>query len=448
MEAAVEFGLSRDGAGIMLDPGMGKTSISLAIIAVLLEAKAIRRVLVVAPLNTAKATWPAEVRKWTDFSHLKIATACEQDEAGRKRVCLDISIQIVTVNPESLQKVLEASWFSQTQFDLLILDESTKFKDSTTKRFKALKKQLHTFSRRLILTGTPVPNGLADLFGQMYVVDFGQSLGKFITHFRNEFTYQKPGDPWSYYLKPGAEETIYARVKDRLMRLRAKDHLKLPEFIHVVRPVEFPPALWPEYKRLERDYIARIQDVTVVGVTPAAAGNKLRQLANGFVYTEDEAGVRQTTYVHSKKLDSLLELVDEMQGRPLLVGYEYRADASRILDNVPGAVDFGADPKRLDYNIARFNAGDLPVAIGHPASIGHGLNLQEACHEICWYSDTWNLEYYIQFMDRVRRQGNPFPYVTVHHISATGTRDEKVAAVLADKDLTQESFNSAILTPL
>lgn len=449
MEAAIEFAMAREGAGIMLDPGMGKTGISLAIVVLRRMAAQIRKVLIIAPSRVAKATWPAEVKKWADFSHLRVGIAVEQNDAGRKAVCLNPLLDIITINPESAHKILEAPWFDQAGFDLLIVDESTKYKNTQSMRFKALKKRLTSFKFRLILTGTPVPNGLEDIFGQMYIVDFGTSLGKYITHFRMQYMYQRPGDQWGYYLRPGVEPMIYEKVKNYLMRMRAKDHLAMPELIHVTRPVTLPSALMKQYRELEDEYITKIEDTTIAAINPSAAGVKLRQFANGFLYhTDDESGERSVIALHEAKLESLEELLEEMQGRPLLLGYEFNEDARRIQDRFPDICVNLGQAKDTGSIIDRFNAGLIPLLIGHPASVGHGLNLQEKCHEVCWYSDPWDLELYIQFIDRVYRQGQAAPAVTVHHISAIGTRDEKVAAVLSDKDATQEKFSEAILAKL
>jgi len=449
MEAAIQFALERHGAGLMLDPGLGKTGITLAIITVLKEQNEIKRALVVAPLRVAKATWPAESRKWTDFAGLDVCSACELDPRQREAVCRGKS-DIVTINPESLHKILEAPWFDSCNFDMLVIDESTKFKDTTTKRFKALKKQLKSFKRRLILTGTPVPNGLQDLFGQMYIVDFGEALGKFITHFRMMYMYQRPNDMYNYYLRPGAEEDIYEKVKPSLMRLQAKHHLEMPELINNIIEVELPEKLMKQYKELDDDFITTIEGQQLAVFNTSALGTKLRQFANGFLYFDDperpEAG-RQTIHLHDEKLDALQELVESMQGRPLLLGYEFQADADRIVARFPGAVNLG---KVKDTNkvIGDFNYGLIPLLLGHPASVGHGLNLQEKCHDVGWYGDPWDLELYQQFIARVWRQGQPSPIVTVHHIVARGTRDLKVAAALADKDRTQEKFNAAILSAI
>lgn len=222
----------------------------------------------------------------------------------------------------------------------------------------------------------------------------------------------------------------------------------MPELIHNTRFVDLPPSLMKQYKELEDEYITKIEETTIAAINPSAAGVKLRQFANGFLYFEpEEGGPRQTLQLHEAKLDELAELKEEMQGRPLLVGYEFIEDARRIVDRFTDAVNLGAAKNPAEI-IDRFNAGLIPLLLGHPASVGHGLNLQEECHEVCWYSDTWDLELYIQFIDRVYRQGQKAPAVTVHHIAARGTRDEKVAAALELKDLDQEKFNEAILTPL
>lgn len=448
MEAAIEFGVSHPCCGLMLDPGLGKTAITLAIITILKAQHAIRRVLVVAPLRVAKATWPSEVSKWGDFRHLRIGTACELDANGRLGIAANPAIDIVTINPESLHKLLEHPEFEKWQFDLLVLDESTKFKNTQAKRFKALKKRLLSFKRRIILTGTPVPNGLEDLFGQMFIVDLGKALGTYVTHFRQRYMYQRPGDIYGYYIRPGADAEIYEKVKPTLMRLQSKHHLDMPELIHNIIPVVLPERLMKQYKELENDYITVLEETPIAAFNPAALGTKLRQFGNGFLYhTDEESQVRSVIELHDAKITALEELVEELQGRPLLLGYEYNADRDRIQAKFPMAVNLGT-AKKPEEIIARFNAGLIPIVLGHPASIGHGLNLQEACRDVCWYGDQWDLELVDQFNARVWRQGQPSPFVVIHHIAAVGTRDEKVAAALSLKSAVQENFSLAIRTPL
>lgn len=438
-EKAIGFALARAGCGLMLDPGLGKTSITLACISILVAEKEIRKTLVVAPLRVCHTVWPNEAKKWSDFNHLKVANLCNKGEGERKQM-IAAPNDVYLINPESLVKVIP---LLTRDFDLLVLDESTKFKDTTTQRFKALKKVLFSFKRRMILTGTPVPNGVADLFGQMFVVDFGESLGKYITHFRNEFMHQSPGNLYEYHLNRGAEEIIYKRVADKLLRMDARDHLDMPELINNFIGVELPPHLRKQYKELEDNFVTKMNDNESVAVFNAAAvGVKLRQMANGFIYTDIETD-RRTIDLHDEKIDALEELIEEMQGRPLLVAYEFQADADRILKRLPEAIDLGK-VKNPQIVIDKFNNGHIPVLLAHPASAGHGLNLQEACSTVCWFGITWNLEHYQQLIARVWRQGQIAPFVMVHHIGTKDTKDEDVMKALEAKDRTQTRFNDAL----
>jgi SNF2 family DNA or RNA helicase len=445
-EEAIAFAMKRDGCGLMLDPGMGKTSITLACIDILRSAGEIKKTLVVAPLRVCNTVWPVEARKWQDFHALKVCNLCEHPTKFRGALINDPTHHVYCINPESLVKVLP---LLGPDFDLLVLDESTKFKDTQTQRFKALKKVLHNFKRRMILTGTPVPNGLADLFGQMYVVDFGGSLGKYVSHFRMEFMHQRPGDAYGWHLNRGAPDMIYKRVANRLMRLDAKDHLQMPELVNNFITVQLPAALRKQYDDLEDDFVSEMEDVKVAVFNPAALGSKLRQMANGFIYDNQGGMTNRRAYrLHSEKLDALQELVEEMQGRPLFVAYEFEEDWEMIRDrfngqDLPLAVNLGKekDPEKV---VQQFNAGLLPLVVAHPASVGHGLNLQEACNTVCWYGITWNLEHYIQFIDRVYRQGQKAATVVVHHIVCQGTKDEDVTKALEGKDRTQTRFNDAI----
>jgi len=424
--------------GLLLDPGLGKTSTTLAAIDTLQEGGYVHHVLVVAPLRVAKTVWPVEAEKWSDFDHLSV---CDLTEMGRlERIeKLKEKHNVYVVNPESLQRVLELDpWSMGIDFDMLVVDESTKFKDSSTQRFKALKKHLHKFRRRVILTGTPAPNGLADLFGQMYVCDMGESLGKFITHFRQRYMYQSH-DGFTWLMAPGASEVIYEKVKSKLLRMMAVDHLEMPELINNYIEVTLPPPVQQQYKELERDFLLKVNDDTVAVFNTAALGVKLRQVANGFIYDEEHVPI----HIHNEKLKALAQLVDEMQGRPLLVCYEFIEDAHRILDFFPQAISI-TDSKNVRETVERFNKGSIPIMIGHPRSMGHGLNLQEVCKDICWYGITWDLELYQQAIARVWRQGQPSPVVSCHHIVAAKTKDNSVVKTLADKDKTQDKLNQAI----
>lgn len=440
MEDAVAFVMQRAGSGLLLDPGLGKTSISLMCVTILKQVGEINKTLVVAPVRVCYATWPAEAQKWEQFRHLRVCNLHPLTSGERAKALASDDYDIYLINPESLAKVLA---ILPDTFDLLIVDESTKFKDTQTQRFKALRPALLKFKRRMILTGTPVPNGLQDLFGQMFIVDLGKSLGKYVTHFRMEFCDKDPsGFGWN--LRRGAAENIYRRVSDSLMRLDALDHLEMPELIHNRINVELKPGVRRIYDELEDKFLVELEEDTIAAMSPAAKGMKLRQVANGFIYDDGQGTKeRETRWLHDGKLDALEELVDEMQGRPLLLAYEFEADRDAIARRFPQYVDMRSqkDPAKL---ITAFNAGRIPLLGGHPASMGHGLNLQEACHDIALYGITWNRELYDQFIARVWRQGNPFPFVMVHSIVAAATKDEDVMQALATKGITQKKFNDAI----
>ena len=456
-EKAMAFALDRPGCGLLLDPGLGKTSITLAVILLCKDAGEVRKTLVVAPLRVCKTVWPVEARKWDEFHGLKVVVLCDMTEEERTAAMAGPG-DIFVCHPEIVQdrsythpktKVISLTKgvFSllTREFDLLVVDESTKFKDTQSARFKALKRVLPNFKRRMILTGTPVPNGVADLFGQMYIVDYGESLGKFITHFRVQFMHQRPGNQYAYFLNPGSEDMIYRRVASKLLRMDAVDHLDMPALIESNIMVDFPTLdLRRQYDKLEDDFLTEVGGDTVVVFNAAALGTKLRQFANGFLYHEETGTVsRSALYLHEEKLDALEGLVEEMQGRPLLVGYEFQEDARRILERFPQAIDLGA-ARNPEGVVAAFNKGDVPILLAHPASAGHGLNLQEACNTVCWYSPTWNLEHRIQFIARVWRQGQKASAVVVHNILTRGTKDEDVTLAVQKKDVTQTRFNDAI----
>ena len=452
---ALEFGVSRAAAGLILDPGFGKTSISLAIISLCLQAGDVHRVLVVAPIRVCQTVWPVEAEKWSDFDHLNVYDITEWDDANRTKVLLDKSIQVVCINPDSLKLVLNHPRFAEFGFDMLVVDESTKFKDSTTQRFKHLKKQLYRFKRRLILTGTMVPNGLQDLFGQVYILDNGDALGAYITHFRMNYMYSLPNQPYTYEMRPGTEPVVYGKVKDLLLRMKAKNE---PELKKVFREVDLPKKWIDTYRELDQKYITVVNEQGIVAPNAASAGMKCRQFANGFVYrTEPDKEktlatgkpqfIRHVERIHDEKIKELIQLVDEMNGRPLLVAYEFQEDAEAIKRAFPDVIDLGqvSDSAKV---VESFNRGEIPLLMGHPQSIGHGLNLQEACNAVCFFTPIWDLELYEQFYRRVFRRGQKAPIVFVYHIVCRNTRDMKVAKALESKEVSQAEFDAALVSNL
>lgn len=400
---------------------------------------AVKHALVVAPLRVAKTVWPVEATKWEDFEHLNVCDLCEKSQEKRIEL-LTHAYDIYVINPESLVNLLDLNPWKYLEFDMLIVDESTKFKDSSTKRFKALRQHLKRFSRRVILTGTPAPNGLADLFGQMYVCDEGASLGRYITHFRQRYMY-KAYDGFTWLMAPGSAARIYEAVKPTLLRMMAVDHLEMPELVNNYIEISLPAPILKKYRELERDFLIQINQETIAVFNAAALGTKLRQVANGFIYDE----YHDAKHVHDEKLKSLIELVEEMQGRPLIVCYEFVEDAKIIQAAFPYAVNISENKDSLTV-VNDFNEGRIPLLIGHPKSMGHGLNLQEACKDICWYGIPWDLELYQQAIARIWRQGQPSPIVMVHHIIARETKDVDVVKALAVKDANQSSLNNALKT--
>jgi SNF2 family DNA or RNA helicase len=272
--------------------------------------------------------------------------------------------------------------------------------------------------------------------------------------------YTLPNKAYEYLPRPGVEIDLYKKLEPLLMRLRAKDHLKMPELFKNVIEVEFPAKHRARYIEMEKRYITEINDKTIAAINKGVAGMKLRQFANGFVYWSepDEAKtiatgkpqfIRHTERLHDEKVNALVQLVDEMNGRPLLVAYEFEADYLAIMAALPDAIDLGkVPPKELKDVVAKWNRGEIPVALGHPQSIGHGLNLQEACNTICFFNPIWDLELYLQFIARVWRQGSPFASVMVHHIVCKKTRDERVAEAVKTKEVDQTEFDLAIVTPI
>ena len=430
---AMHMMITQGAVGLFLDPGLGKTSICLGSLKILRKAGFFKKALIVAPLRPMYSTWPAEVYKWEDFNDFTYTIIHDKEKHSRLR----LDVELYFVNPEGLKWL-----FAQPdlpEWDTLIIDESTKFKDSGTQRFKALKGILPRFRRRWILTGTPVPNGLLDLFGQMYILDRGRSLGQYITHYRNEFFMQASWNKWSWTPTPGAFERIVERISPLILQLSSEDYLQMPDLVDIRTEVELPAAAYRKYKEVEDHFISLMDMGEIVAANAAAAGTKCRQMANGAVYIDDDGNWVQ---VHDAKLDALEDLLEELNGHSVLVLYEFRHDNKRIMERFPTAVEFkSVDPSSI---VDKFNSGDIPLLIGHPASMGHGLNLQGSCHHVIWFGIPWNLEHYDQAIARVYRQGQEHDKVFVYHIVAKDTKDEKVSRVLAAKDRTQQTLLSAL----
>lgn len=463
---AVKFLLEHAASALFLDPGLGKTSITLAAIKLLKQKKLLDKVLLIAPLRVCYSVWPKEVEKWEDFSDIRICVL----HGPNKDALLKTEADVYVINPEGLEWLLQVEktktahgktkisvdlhrW-KQLGFDTLVVDELSKFKHINTNRFKALKLVLGTFRRRWGLTGSPAPNGLMDLFGQCYVLDQGRTLGPYITHYRAKY-FVPSRDGFSWTIREGAEQEIYERLAPLALRMAADDYLDMPALIENNIYVDLPEKVMEIYDRLEKDLIAKLEAKVVVASTAAAASMKCRQVANGGIYLDPEVEAlvklpkskREWVNLHTEKVDALADLIDELQGSPLLVAYDFEHDLDRLRmklgDDVP-YIGGGVTAKRSAELEKAWNAGRLPVLLAHPQAAAHGLNLQEVGHHVCWHSLTWDYELYDQFIRRVLRQGNKSKKVFVHHIIARGTIDEAILAAVRSKRRGQNALFDAL----
>lgn len=430
---AAKFLLDRGGAGLWADPGLGKTSVALACIAALHEAGNMQRALIVAPLRPATHTWPKELMKWDDFRHLKMIVLHGKDKDWHITRDADINV----INPEGLQWLVRNApepW----PWDVLVVDESTKFKSWSAQRTKLLRSVLDRFERRWTLTGTPAPNGLGDVFSQAFIMDGGKALGPYITHFRSRFMVQGGYLGYEWFPREGSWEEVAARLHDLVLRLDAKDWLELPPISYNVIEVELPPAARRLYNELEDQFFLELEQGNIVAGSAAALGMKLRQCTNGNVYEESGTSVS----IHKEKLNALEDLIEELSGAPVLVAVAFRSEVAAICQHLGQKIPYlggGVNPREADRIIDLWNKGKLPVLLAHPTSVAHGLNLQESGHHICWYGLTWNFEEYDQFIRRVWRQGQK-NRVIVHQIIAEKTMDQSIGAALRHKDRQQTSL--------
>lgn len=451
-----EFGVANACAGFFLDPGLGKTAIMLMIFKALKAIRAAKRMLVVTPLRPMFLTWPAEGKKWDEFSKLKMGILWGPCKSATLN---DHTVDIHVINPEGLKwlvKTLESMNLDPSDFwEILCVDESTKFKHADTERFRLLKPMLEKFRRRYILTGSPAPNGLLDLFGQVYILDMGASLGRYITHYRTVF-FDQSYDGFGYELKPGAEQRIYERLRPLVIRMSQEDYLEMPPLVGacgygepLVRLVELPEDARKVYDKMEKFLITELQEDTVTALNAAAASNKCRQIANGGLYgskeLKDHPGERGMYDLHEAKVDAVEEIIEELQGVPAIVAYEYQHDLDRLQRRFPNApyVGGGVSAGRFASIEQDWNAGKIPILLAQPQSVAHGLNLQATRAAVIWHSLTWDLEVYEQFIRRVWRQGQK-ERVFVHHVIAKDTIDELILKMLQKKDTTQRALLTAL----
>jgi len=463
---AVKFLLEHAASALFLDPGLGKTSITLAAIKLLKQKKVLDKVLLIAPLRVCYSVWPKEVDKWTDFGGIKIAVL----HGPKKDEALKSEADVYVVNPEGLDWLLQVKKtktatgktkvdvdlrrFKAFGFDTLVVDELSKFKHTSTNRFKGLKLVLNTFRRRWGLTGSPASNGLLDLFGQCFILDQGRTLGPYISHYRMKY-FVPSHDGFNWNIREGAEDEIYERISPLALRMAADDYLDMPTLIENNIRVDLPDNVMRIYDQLEEDLIAKLDTKVIVASTAAAASMKCRQVANGGIYLDQDVqalvklpkSAREWVNLHTEKVDALADLIEELQGSPLLVAYDFEHDLDRLREKLGADVPYiggGVSAKRSSELEAQWNAGKLPVLLGHPQAMAHGLNLQEMGNHVCWHSLTWDYELYDQFIRRVLRQGNKSKKVFCHHIMAKGTIDEAVLAAVKSKRKGQNALFDAL----
>ena len=425
-------------AAVLLDMGLGKTSITLtALLDLLFDSFEAHRVLVIAPLRVARDTWPSEIEKWDHLKMLTYAVAVGT-EKERKAALLQPA-DICIINRENVQWLIEQSGIP-FDFDTVIVDELSSFKNHQSKRFKSLMKVRPRIRRIVGLTGTPSANGLMDLWAEFKVLDMGQRLGRFIGMYRD--TYFKPDKRngqiiYSYKPLPGADEAIYRQISDITISMKASDHLKMPELVMNNVSVELSDEERDRYEELRQTLVLQLPETDITVANAAALSGKLLQMANGAIYDDDGETIR----IHDRKLDALEDLIEGANGKPVLVAYWFRHDLDRIRSR------FTVREIKTSADIRDWNAGKIPVGVIHPASAGHGLNLQSGGSTLVWFGLTWSLELYQQTNARLWRQGQS-ETVVIHHIITDGTIDQLVLKALQSKEKTQDSLIAAVKAEL
>jgi SNF2 family DNA or RNA helicase len=459
---AVEFLVSRGAAGLFLDPGLGKTAITLQTIKALREAGQIRAALIVAPLRVCHNVWPNEIEKWAQFQDITYTIL--HGDLRKRTALLRPGSDVYLINFEGLPWLLkQPKILERLRIDTLVIDESSKMKSGQTQRFKAVKPFLGKFRRRYILTGTPAPNGYLDLYSQIYILDRGGALGAYYSHYRGTYFYALDQNGWNWNMLPGSEERIQRAIAPYILRMDEKELNDLPKLIGEAGSdtenrilVDLPEDARAAYDAMEEEMMLELESGhNVIAASAGVVTQKCCQLANGGLYydTPSEIGmVRNTTVVHTAKTEALQDLIEELSGQPLIVAYEFRHDLERIAKALwpklkPETVPYiggGNTQNRSKQLIEQWNDRRLPVLLVHPAAAGHGLNLQAGGSHICWYGIPWNLEHYVQTIRRLYRQGATAPSVFVYHIVARSTVDMLKMRTLKRKDKTQKGFLDAL----
>lgn len=439
---AVAHILDNEFCALFLDCGLGKTVSTLTAIKELLDGCIISNALVIAPKKVTQVTWRDEIKNW---AHLKDLTISVIDgNVKQRRAAMAAKADIYAVSRDNIVWLVVECGGVKLPYDMVVIDELSSFKNHASKRFRALRKVRKFIPRVVGLTGTPSPNGLIDLFAQMYLIDEGKRLGKSITAYRDRFFKpdKRNGDiVYTYALKHPANETekqISDLISDITISMTAEDYLQMPDKIMLYDTVEMPDKVAHQYNEFEREQVLELinSDEPISAASAAALSNKLQQFANGAIYDAD----RKAINIHEEKLEKLQEIVEAANGAPVLVAYSFIHDLNRIMVALK---DYKPIKLEKPEQIAEWNAGKINVLVTHPASAGHGLNLQKGGNTIVWFGNTWSLELYMQFNARLYRQGQDKP-VYIHHIVTKGTVDEKITKALSGKKETQDGLMNSI----
>lgn len=436
---ATNFILEHPVAAVLLEMGLGKSVITLtAIYELMLNRFEVQKVLVIAPLRVARDTWPAEIEKWDHLNGLTYSVVIGTE--AERLAALKSQAHLYLINRENVDWLITKSGI-RFDYDMVVIDELSSFKSHTAKRFKSLLKVRPTVKRMVGLTGTPSGNGLMDLWAEFRVLDMGQRLGRYITHYRNNFFVPDKRNQqmiFSYKPKPGAEEAIYRLISDITISMKSADFLKMPECIINEVSVSLSEKERSVYQSLKENMVVDLKDEEIDAVNAAALSGKLLQMANGAIYNEE----KEVIHIHDRKLDALEDLIESANGKPILVAYWFKHDLTRIAERLS---KLGVVYQHINTqeSIRKWNNGELPVGLIHPASAGHGLNLQTGGNHIVWFSLTWSLELYQQTNARLYRQGQKNT-VVIQHIVTKDTIDEQIIKALSDKNTTQDALMKAV----
>jgi SNF2 family DNA or RNA helicase len=459
---AIEFGAARNYAGLFLDPGLGKTSIALAIIKILIKYQGRKRALIVAPIAVMLTSWLDEIAGWDEFKHFRVSVIHGDRKQRLKALARDADIYLI--NPENVAWLAEIG-FRKNWCDILVVDESTKFKSPSAKRLAQIAKFLASFKNRYILTGTPIPKGLHDIWSQIFILDGGHHLGRTITSFRNNYFNGRPrGNYIDYVPTPWAQTEVQEKIKNFCLRMKVEDHIDMPQLIEYEVEVDLPPKIKSLYDEMEDELFAELSKGNISAANAGVKSGKLHQIAQGAVYLSPDpfdpeaevkkGAIKEWEWLHDEKLDRLDLLLDELEGQKVIVAYNFKHDAVRLQAYLDKRfkkrggryLHLGAGTKDSLFKVAvdGWNNGNIELLLVQPHIVAHGLNIQYGGHHIVMFANTFNFEHYDQLRRRLYRPGQANERVMIHRIVTRGTVDQAIIGTLVGRENEQADFVSAM----